>query len=66
MNKLSCNCIVCANEFNPEELQSVALSKINITSFKICQSCLDISDAADDYRQVRIIIDSYLKNTKNK
>ena len=56
----SCNCIVCAGEFNPEELQSVALSKINVTRFKICQGCLDQCDPAEDYRQAREIVSSYL------
>lgn len=56
----SCNCIVCAQEFNPDELQSVALSKINVTRFKICQACLDASDPAEDYRQAREIVSSYL------
>ena len=56
----SCNCIVCAQEFNLEELQSVALSKINATRFKICQACLDQCDPADDYRQARDIVTSYL------
>lgn len=56
----SCNCIVCAKEFDSEELQSVALSKINVTRFKICQSCLDHCDPAEDYREVRQIISSYL------
>lgn len=56
----SCNCIVCAKEFNTDELQSVALSKINVTRFKICQSCLDQCDPAEDYRQAREIISSYL------
>ncbi len=56
----SCNCIVCAREFDPEELQSVALSKINVTRFKICRACLDQADPAEDYRQVREIINSYL------
>lgn len=56
----SCNCIVCAQEFNPDELHSVALSKINATRFKICQACLDISDPAEDYRQARDIVNSYL------
>ena len=57
----SCNCIVCAKEFDSEELQSVALSKINVTSFKICESCLDQCDPAEDYREVRDIINSYLR-----
>lgn len=56
----SCNCIVCAKEFDSEDLQSVALSKINVTRFKICQGCLDQCDPAEDYRQVREIIGSYL------
>lgn len=56
----SCNCIVCAQEFNTQELQSVALSKINATRFKICQACLDQCDPTDDYRQVRDIVSSYL------
>jgi hypothetical protein len=56
----ACNCIVCAREFNTDELQSVALSKINATRFKICQSCLDKCDPAEDYREARDIINSYL------
>lgn len=56
----ACNCIVCAKEFNIDELQSVALSKINVTRFKICQACLDQSDPAEDYRQAREIVSSYL------
>jgi hypothetical protein len=60
MTTTSCNCIICSGEFNPEELQSVALSKINTTRFKICQGCLDMSDPAEDYRQVREIVGSYL------
>lgn len=56
----SCNCIVCANEFDSEELQSIALSKINMTRFKICQACLDQCDSTDNYRQARDIITSYL------
>lgn len=56
----ACNCIVCAKEFDPEELQSVALSKINVTRFKICQGCLDQCDPSEDYRQAREIVSSYL------
>jgi hypothetical protein len=57
---IACNCIVCAQEFNPEELQSVALSKINATRFKICRACLDRCDPDQDYREARDIINSYL------
>ena len=63
---ISCNCIVCAEEFNTDELQGVALSKINATNFKVCQACLDQSDPADDYRQVRDIVESYLSFSKAK
>lgn len=56
----SCNCIVCAKEFSSDELRSVALSKINVTRFKICQACLDQCDPAQDYREAREIIGSYL------
>lgn len=56
----ACNCIVCAKEFDSSELQSIALSKINVTRFKICQGCLDQCDPAEDYRQAREIISSYL------
>jgi hypothetical protein len=55
-----CNCFACAREFDTNDLQSLALSKINATRFKICQACLDISDPSEDYRQVREIISSYL------
>lgn len=55
-----CNCQICAEELNCDELQSLALSKINTTRFKICQDCLDKSDPTEDYRQVREIISSYL------
>ena len=56
----ACNCIVCAREFDSQELQSIALSKLNVTRFKICQACLDQCDPAEDYRQAREIIGSYL------
>jgi hypothetical protein len=55
-----CNCCICANEINSEELQSVALSNINTTRFKICQSCLDKCDPAEDYREAKDIVSQYL------
>jgi hypothetical protein len=61
MIKENCNCIVCAKEFDPNLLHSVALSAINATNFKVCQACLDSSDPAEDYQQVREIVFSYLK-----
>jgi hypothetical protein len=59
-NNIVCNCQICAIEFNYNELQSLALSKVNATQFKVCQECLDKSDPTEDYRQVREIINSYL------
>lgn len=66
MIDINCNCIVCASEFNPNELENIVLSKINITKFKICQSCLDISDPSNDYRQARDIVFSYVKFAQAK
>jgi hypothetical protein len=66
MTTQSCNCIVCAQEFTPEDHSSVALSKINITDFKVCQACLEKSDPAEDYKQVREIVYDYLKFSQAK
>jgi hypothetical protein len=57
---LSDNCIVCAEEFSTDELKGVALSTLNITRFKICNNCLNKSDPADDYLEVRSIVNSFL------
>lgn len=62
----NCNCIVCAREFEPDELQNIVLSKINSTDFKICEGCLNISDPENDYEQVRGIVDSYLNSGAHK
>lgn len=64
MTTESCNCIVCAEEFNVEELESI--STINSSLFKICQSCLDKSDPADDYRQAKSLVNTYFKSTEAK
>lgn len=66
MTQVSCNCIVCAEEFDAAKLQSVALSKINVTRFKICQGCLNQCDPVDDYHQAREIVNSYLKLSQAK
>lgn len=66
MTQVSCNCIICASEFNPEDTSSVALAKINITNFKVCEACLESSDPAEDYRQVRNIVWDYLKMSQAK
>jgi hypothetical protein len=66
MSSNVCNCCVCSQEFNSEELQSVASSKINTTRFKICQACLDATDPAEDYRQARNIVSQYLWFAESK
>jgi hypothetical protein len=66
MTQASCNCIVCAEEFDSAELYNVALSKVNSTRFKICKACLDKSDPSEDYLQAREIVNSYLKLTEAK
>jgi len=62
----NCNCIVCAGEFEPDKTSSTILSKINITRFKICNACLEISDPENDYEQAKGIVDSYLKMSEAK
>lgn len=66
MEKVNYNCIICAEEFNPDELHSVTLSKINLTNFKVCQACLDKSNPNEDYKEVRNIVNSYLKFAEAK
>jgi hypothetical protein len=66
MTKVSCNCIVCAQEFDPDELQNVALSAINVTPFKVCEACLNESNPEDDYAEVRKIVNSYLNFSQAK
>lgn len=66
MTQEVCNCIVCAREFSPDELVCVALSKINVTKFKICKECFESSDPADDYKQAREVVDSYLRLVEAK
>jgi hypothetical protein len=51
------NCIVCANEFEAEELFSVRAD----ANYKICTKCLAKSDPQNDYAQVRNIVSTYLK-----
>lgn len=66
MSQESCNCIVCAKEFNISELKSVALSEINVTRFKICQECFNLSDPTEDYKQAKNIVNSYLEFIRAK
>jgi hypothetical protein len=52
------NCMVCGKEFSAEELSSLVASA---SYLKICHPCLDLSDPANDYAQVKNIISGYLK-----
>ena len=64
--QINCNCIICAEEFDPNELRNVVLSQINKTKFKICEGCLRMSDPGDDYKEVRSIVDTYLSFSEQK
>lgn len=66
MVEISHNCIVCAEEFNPDDLHNVKLSEINFTRFKICEDCLNLSDPTDDYQSARDIVNEYIKYTIDK
>jgi hypothetical protein len=57
---------VCAREFDPNELKSVALSKINVTRFKICEECFNVSDPENDYQQAKSIVEAYLELSSAK
>ncbi len=60
------NCIICAQEFDSDDVVSGDLLKINATNFKICQKCLDHSDPTNDYLQAKSLISSYLKFSEAK
>jgi hypothetical protein len=66
MSQSNCNCIICAQEFNPNDSLNEKLSDINISNFKICISCLEISDPSNDYSEVRDIVNTYLKYSSSK
>lgn len=61
MEPITCNCIICAAEFNPDDLHNIKLSEINITRFKICESCLNKSDPEHDYKEVKDIVRAYIE-----
>lgn len=65
MNQVSYNCIICSNEFNIVE-SHVNASTINTEDFKVCESCLNKCDPYSDYKEVRDIIDSYVKFAETK
>jgi hypothetical protein len=56
------NCSICAEEFEDDKLQLIALSAINVTKFKICNNCLKQADAEGDYEDVRNMVKGYLKS----
>ena len=61
MDLITHNCIICAEEFSSDELHSVKLSNINVTKFKICESCLNKSDPSNDYQEVKNIVRTYIE-----
>lgn len=61
MTAHSDNCSICAEEFDETQLQSVALSAINVTRFKICSACLKEADPEGDYQSVRDMVKGLLK-----
>ena len=60
------NCVVCAHEFNIDELHSIKLSSNNVTKFKICNNCLNLSDPTNDYQEVKNVVDAYFKLSESK
>jgi hypothetical protein len=64
MNLSSDNCMICAQEFDDADLHAVALSTINVTRFKICTSCLKKTDPANDYSEVRELVDNFINLNK--
>lgn len=61
MENTAFNCIICADEFNPEDLHNVKLSEINVTRFKICEKCLQHSNPDNDYKEVKDIVRTYIE-----
>ena len=66
MDQENCNCIICAEEFLVNDMEDVALTKINTTKFKICKNCFSLSDPENDYKQARAIVDSYVNTLRAK
>lgn len=66
MSLHNANCFVCGNEYTEDELHAVAISSINVTRYKICNSCVGISNPDNDYEEVRHIVDTYLKFSDSK
>jgi hypothetical protein len=66
MDTTSDNCIICAEEFNTEELHNVKLSEINCTKFKICEACLNKSDPSNDYQEAKRVVTAYIELTNIK
>jgi hypothetical protein len=66
MTETSHNCIICAQEFNPDDLHNVKLSEINVTRYKICEACLNLSDPDDDYQSAKDIVNTYLNHSDYK
>ena len=63
MESSSYNCMICAHECDNTS-QSIKISTIILDRFKICDTCLNLSDPADDYQQVKNILDAYKTSYK--
>ena len=63
-NEQPSNCVICGEEYNIEELQSIALSALNTTKFKICKYCSAISNPENDFEEVKNIVKAYLEMDK--
>lgn len=56
------NCMVCSEEFDSDELRPIAM--YGATTFKICTGCLNRSDPANDYAQVKNIVSGFMKSSQ--
>lgn len=61
MESSNYNCMICAQECDINQLHYVKMSSIILNKFKICASCLNLSDPKNDYQEVKDIVDAYSK-----
>lgn len=58
----NCNCIVCAFEYNPKDMEQLKLSSNSF--LYICKNCLSKSDPSNDYKEVKSMLSDLLFNKK--
>lgn len=61
---LSKNCDFCGNEFDILELRPVAISRLQVTKFHICEKCINSCDPKNDYEEIKKIIEAYSSSKK--